>query len=335
MTLLAGCAAHIRELYATGKANRRVEQEMTRALESLVAAEIQSRQELLELHGSQREWSRLLEEEARDRGAAIQKLTTHFEQVEQSRTQLFRGYSHDLRNPLQVMRLGTGYLRHALESDDKAKQVIDELDWSVSQMNQLLTDLNRIAAQPTGAGQLTPQELATTDLTERIRRRVRALAHGRDIRTTVFATREAPPSIHIDPVLFDRVVDNLLTNAVKYTERGSIIVELDGEVGCLVLKISDTGRGIAQEDLDKTFTPGGSDEKGRAANSLGVGLSVVVQLLGQISGRLEVMSKPDVGTTFWIKLPVKLTPQPESAHTSTESYRNVFQRVVSIRRTAN
>jgi signal transduction histidine kinase len=103
----------------------------------------------------------------------------------------------------------------------------------------------------------------------------------------------------------DRVVDNLLTNAAKYTERGAVVVELDGAPGFLVLKVSDTGCGIEAEAMGRIFQPGGSPVDARRGDSFGVGLSVVIRLLEQIGGRLEVMSKPGEGTTFWIFLPLR------------------------------
>lgn len=329
LPLLLGFMSYTRESRSTEDANRVSEQQMTEALGKLVDQEAAARQELWELHRSQTEWSRLLEHESRDRAEALQNAMEHFQQIEQSRSEVFRGYSHDLRNPLQVMRLGTGFLKAApLGTDPKMKTVLDEIDWSVEQMSNLLTELNKVIQQPTGTGQLVPKSLSVNELTEKLRRRLRALAYGKDVNATVFSTREAPSRIMIDPVLFDRVLDNLMTNAIKYTERGSIIVELDGSPGLLVVKISDTGRGIAAEELQRTFTPGGSDSHRRAAHSLGVGLSVVVQLLAQVDGHLEVMSKPSQGTTFWVKLPVEAARPKVAA----EPFDRAFERVVSIRR---
>ena len=121
-----------------------------------------------------------------------------------------------------------------------------------------------------------------------------------------------PGEVEIDPLALDRIIDNMLTNAVKYTERGSIVVELDGTPGHLVIKVSDTGRGIAPDAVERIFQPGGSSQTSRRGDSFGIGLSVVVQLLEQIGGRLEVMSKPASGTTFWVHLPVERAPPAPS-----------------------
>jgi signal transduction histidine kinase len=169
----------------------------------------------------------------------------------------------------------------------------------------MLAELVTTASNQGAASNFRSQRLAIPDVAERLRRRLRALVHGRDIRTTVLGTPGAPDAIDIDPLLMDRIVDNLLTNAAKYTERGSIVVELDGVAGFLVLGVSDTGCGIDPDAMGRIFEPGGSSLDARRGDSFGVGLSVVTRLLEQIGGRLEVMSKPREGSTFWVYLPLR------------------------------
>jgi signal transduction histidine kinase len=181
---------------------------------------------------------------------------------------------------------------------------------------------------------MAPKRVETRGLTDALRRRLRALAYGSAVRTTVFATREVPDHLEIDPLALDRIVDNLLTNAVKYTDRGSIVLELDGIPGYLVMKLSDSGRGIDPNAVERIFEPGGSSPDSRRGDSFGVGLSVVVQLLDQIGGRLEVMSKPASGTTFWVYLPVTAisAASRDDVDRQKESTDETLRRVVRIRK---
>jgi signal transduction histidine kinase len=153
---------------------------------------------------------------------------------------------------------------------------------------------------------------------------------------STLASRETPARIETDLLLFDRVIDNLLTNAAKYTERGSIVIELDGKPGFLTVKVSDTGRGIEEEDIRKIFEPDGSAKEARAKYSHGVGLSVVVRLLSLIGGRLEVMSLPGMGTTFWAHFPVEISKAEEEVATTEERVRDddpdLLNKVVTIHR---
>jgi len=111
------------------------------------------------------------------------------------------------------------------------------------------------------------------------------------------------------------------------------MVEVTGEPGMLVLKVSDTGRGIEHDLVERVFLAEGSEPAERAASSHGLGLSIVVKLLDEIGGRLEVMSKVGTGTTFWLKLLVDSAPvatAPEKAAVFDEL--EMVGKVVTIRR---
>lgn len=334
LIVLGGMVGYAYELNRTNKDNLRVGNEINDAVRKLAAEEAEARLELLAMAQRQRDWSRVVEEEGRERSRMVQSMVDRIQSVQRDRERTLRGFSHDLRNPLTIFSAGISSLRDVESAlGDDGPQIIDDFESAVEQMTRLLNDLMAVATSQTGFVQLgTPESVPVHDLPERWRRRLRALTLGKDIRVSSFRTREAPESIEIDPIVLDRVIDNLLSNAAKYTERGSIIVEVDGTPGFLTVKISDTGRGIVAEKLSKTFEPGGSDVKTRAANSFGVGLSVVVQLLGQIGGKLDVMSKPSVGTTFWIHFPLVMKDQATPSERPRESYRETLNRVLTIRK---
>jgi signal transduction histidine kinase len=274
-----------------------------------------------------------VEEQATERTTTIRDMVQRIHTLNQKRESTLRGFSHDLRNPLAVIQAGVDYLKdHAGNLDEEGPELLRDLDDAVVSMKRMLAELMDVATQQKTFMQLVPTPIDVAQLTDRVRRRLRALVHGRDIRASVFSTREAPAEIVIDTLLVDRIVDNLLTNAAKYTERGSIVVELSGSPGFLVLKASDTGRGIEADEVERIFQAGGSDPRLRATDSYGVGLSVVLQLLDYIGGKLEVLSLPEKGTTFWVYLPERprsdLSPRPPAAIGSLD----LFSRVVKIRK---
>jgi signal transduction histidine kinase len=325
------------ELRRSGRVNLAMREDQNEALRQLAAEESEARRELLALGARQREWSDLLEEAAAERAASAQRMMAQIAHLQEAREVTLRGFSHDLRNPLSVLRTSIELLREGSEGVGVERdEFIRDLDAATAQMSRMLDELMKTATSSREIVELAPATMDVATIVDRLRRRLRALVHGRDIRVTVFRTREAPDALETDSLLFDRVVDNLLTNAAKYTERGSIIVEVDGSPGTMTLKVSDTGRGIRPEVLERTFEPGGSDAKTRADQSYGVGLSVVVQLLAQVGGRLEVMSKPGRGTTFWVHLPLRAQPRPSFAAPSEasaqERHRTLMNKVVTIRR---
>jgi signal transduction histidine kinase len=331
---LGGSIGFALEQTRTGRANLQVGEEQNRALRELAEEESEARRELLAFHHRQRDWTRVLEQETAEKSKAIQSVVDRMQRSQEERVREIRGFSHDLRSPLTALKSNVEFL-----ADNKTKlgpegtQIVGELEDAVDRMQRMLGELMQLAVAQ-AAPTLKPELIETGALTERLRRRLRAMVHGRDIRASVFRTRESPDSILADAHLLDRITDNLLTNAAKYTDRGSIVVEVDGSPGFLILKISDSGRGIDPEAIESVFHAGGSEVTSRTADSYGLGLSVVVQLLGQIGGRLEVMSKPKVGTTFWVYVPVKphtspslVPPQPESRDPD-----ELLRKVVKIRR---
>jgi signal transduction histidine kinase len=134
-------------------------------------------------------------------------------------------------------------------------------------------------------------------------------------------------------MMLERIVDNLLTNAAKYTDRGSIVVEVGGTPGFLLLKISDTGRGIGPERLEQVLRACGPDPDPPVGGSQGAGLSIVARLLDQLAGRLEIMSEPGEGTTVWMYVPCDAHPNAGSSVTehAPETIEHVLRRVVKIR----
>ncbi len=333
LTMAVGFGGYFLEIERNARINAGTREEVMEALRQLAADEAEARREILDLHQRQKDWSRILEENASEKTVTIQNIVDRVEGMQQARETTLRGFSHDLRNPLAVFKASTDYLRENVDDlGSEGPELIKDLDWSILTMKRMLAELMVVATSQQSFVPLVPQTMDVAQLVERVRRRLRALAQGRELRATAVATREAPAKVELDPLLFDRVIDNLLTNAVKYTERGNISVEADGKPGYLVIKVSDTGRGIDPDELERTFSPGGSDPRARAKDSYGVGLSVVMQLLDQVGGRLEVMSKPGMGTTFWVHFPLKgrASIRPSSPVLE-KSERALFSRVVRIR----
>jgi signal transduction histidine kinase len=296
---------------------------------------------VLALSQRQKEWTRVLEEQVAERTATMEAVVRKLQNIREDLQSNLRGVSHDLQNPLFAIRYLNEHMLVELRSPgpDLVPTLVDSLEEqarSAEKMIAMFQDLMRLVSADTPLLRLAPQIVETGPLLDQLRRRVRALVIGREIRVSTLASRETPSQIETDLLLFDRVIDNLLTNAAKYTERGSIVIELDGKPGFLTVKVSDTGRGIAEDDIRKIFEPGGSKKEARAKYSHGVGLSVVVRLLAQIGGRLEVMSLPGVGTTFWAHFPVEISKATKDVVPEDERVRDddpdMLAKVVTIHR---
>lgn len=348
LPILGGAIGYISELRRIGTLNVSFANDLHGVLRDLGQSEAETRTEIVGLHQRQREWIRLMEHQVTERTTTLERIVEGLDGLQQSRVSTIRGFSHDLRNPLFVVRGNTQFLRERFKDGDEGEALRD-METAAVQIEAMLSKLMEVATAETGFVKLVPKPVVIAPLAETFRRRLRALVHGRDIKVSVFCTREAPEEILIDPLVFDRVVDNLLTNAAKYTDRGSILLEISGtpgtarpamaandvpvDPGFLTLKLSDTGQGIAAAQVERIFRPRPAHEPAQRPNSYGIGLSSVVRLLAQIGGRLDVMSKADVGTTFWAHFPV-LPPEQKkgAAGLGEDNLESMITRVVTIRK---
>jgi signal transduction histidine kinase len=337
LPILCGLVGYVLELRRSNKANLAIGEEMNEALVGLAAEDADARREVLALNQRQKEWTRVLEEQVAERTASVEAVVRRLQNIREDLQTNLRGVSHDLQSPLFLIRaLNESMLEDTDGLSPELVENLKEQGKALVQMSAMFQDLMTLVRADAPLLRLAPQNVETEPLLDQLRRRVRALVIGREIRVSTLASRETPPRIETDLLLFDRVIDNLLTNAAKYTERGSIVIELDGKPGFLTVKVSDTGRGIEEDDIRKIFEPDGSAKEARAKYSHGVGLSVVVKLLAQIGGKLEVMSLPGMGTTFWAHFPVEISTAAKEVAQKDERVRDddhdSFNKVVTIRR---
>jgi signal transduction histidine kinase len=333
LPLLGAAVGYVRELRRAGKLNVEHAKGIGAAMRSLGEAEAETRTEIVALQQRQHDWSGRMEEQANDRSSTLVRVVQGLDRLQQSRVSSLRGFSHDLRNPLYVVRANTRVLRERFR-DGEEGEILRDMDVASSQIESMLGKLIDVATAEAGGVKLAPRPVLVAPLVDTLRRRLKALVHGRRIEVSVLCTRDAPGALLVDRLVFDRVVDNLLTNAAKYTERGSIRLEIGGTVpsrsddpGCLSLKLSDTGRGIPAAQMERIFRPRPADEL-KGPNSYGIGLSSAIRLLGQIGGRLEVTSQPGVGSTFAAYFP---TAPPEQKRTAADdNVESVISRVVRV-----
>jgi signal transduction histidine kinase len=305
--------------------------ETTHRVGKLVKENEDAVEEVIKLHQRQEAFNALLGERIDARTSTLEAMVKELESKGHESDAVLRRATHDMRNPLQIALLNAQILTEEPDKEiaDVGRVIFDSVVSVEAQMKRLLD----IARRDARAFELHHQSLDVARFSDRVRRSLQALVIARDIRTSVLRTREAPETIVTDVMLFDRVIDNLISNAVKYTERGSIVAEVGGTPGHLTFKVSDTGRGIGAERLETVFVGGQRDESPLLGESHGIGLASAVRLLDELGGRLEVMSKPGVGTTIWAHVPIE--PPERKAGLRKLDADEVLRRVVTIRSAAN
>lgn len=329
--LLVGLLLEQRRLVAD---HLRFADETNRQLEHLATAHGRAVDEVLALHQRERQWSEHREAAIEERSARLDRVVERLQDRPHAARDKLRNLSHDINNPLAVLLGAAGHLRrHRTPTPDDIDETAQTLETAVEQLSGLVRELASIVAEEP-AVPFEAQTIDVTELTDRLRRQLRATVVARDIRVTVFQTREAPRSIRTVVPMLERVVDNILTNAAKYTDRGSIVVEVGGTPGFLLIKVSDTGRGIGTDRLEQVLRRGGPDPNPPKGGSHGAGLGIVARLLDGLGGRLEIMSEPDQGTTLWVYIPSE-PPPPVTEHSDRahdgEPLAGVIERVIRVR----
>ena len=120
-----------------------------------------------------------------------------------------------------------------------------------------------------------------------------------------------PLTVRAHPPLFAQLVDNLLENACKYSEPGTeVVVRIWREAGSVVLGVQDHGRGLRAEELDRVFEPFFRGEEARRDGHAGVGLGLAVaqRIASAFGGKLDVLSEPEAGCFFTLRLPEARNP---------------------------
>jgi signal transduction histidine kinase len=224
-------------------------------------------------------------------------------EIDRAKTIFFSNVSHELRTPLTLM-LGP---LHELLNDKKAAPYRDVINMAYRNGIRLqklvngLLDFSRIEAgrfeaayYPTNLGNYT-MDLASN---------FRAAIEKAGIKFTVVTT-PTREKIYIDPGMWEKIVFNLLSNAFKFTFEGEIKVEVKEDAHNAYLIVSDTGTGIAQEDLSAIFTRFKRIEgaKSRSIEGSGIGLSLVYELVKLHDGTIDVQSQVNKGATFTVAIP--------------------------------
>jgi signal transduction histidine kinase/serine phosphatase RsbU (regulator of sigma subunit)/CheY-like chemotaxis protein len=263
---------------------------------------------------------------------AQQERVAQFAALDQAKTAFFTSVSHELRTPLTLV---LGPLEEALRSGALPTDVRDSLVMAHRNAERLLKQVNAvldIAGLESGqqAARLVPTDLAafTADLAGAFEPVSRAAG--------LHLTVDTPPlgrPVAVDRDMWEKIVLNLLSNAVKFTASGDIAVHLGESDGHVLLEVSDTGAGIAPEELPRLFerfhrvTGGWS----RSGGGTGIGLALVRELVHRLGGSVDVESEPGRGTTFSVSVPAGVADMyPQGDHEPSRPTSNVTSYVDEV-----
>jgi len=253
-----------------------------------------------------------LRQEISERSAAESRLREAKREAEQanlSKTKFLAAVSHDLLQPLNAARLFTSAL---LEQSfgPKAEGLVRSVSTSLDDVENLLGTLVDISKLD--AGVITPDVTAfdLRDLLNNIAREFRQMALAEGLRLDFVPSSAI---VHSDSQLLARILRNFLTNAIRYTEQGRIVLGCRRQANHVLLQVWDTGAGIPGDKLTEIFQEfkrirpmGGQGDKG-----LGLGLAIVDKIARMLGHEVSVSSEEGRGSVFSVRVPLgKLRPAP-------------------------
>jgi signal transduction histidine kinase len=214
--------------------------------------------------------------------------------------------SHDIRTPVQAIGLLAEMMRRTGEDPalaSRVPQMAQQLQGNAAAMVSMVSDLLDLARFDSGHMDLKEDTFVLDELVTAKCRELGALAQSKSL-SLVAQISSAPIWVRSDPGKVQRVLSNLIGNAIKFTALGGVTVSvgLDGS-GSAFVRVSDTGRGIEPEALQRIF-----DEYAQAGNAdgergWGLGLAISRRLAGALGARIDVESELGNGSTFTLALP--------------------------------
>lgn len=247
---------------------------------------------------------------------ALDQARTAAERADASKTRFLATMSHELRTPLNAI---IGFSEMIVQEDTlmidaaRRKEYAQLINDSGRHLLSVVNGILDMSKMESGNFEILPEPFAPRDALLNCCNllALKARENGIDL---VTRAPEDLPQITGDPRAFKQIVLNLVSNAIKFSERGGVVTVSSGVEGArMVLRVADTGVGIGPEDLkrigDPFFQAGKTYQ--RRHEGTGLGLSIVKSLVALHGGEMNVQSKIDQGTTVTIALPLTYAPAPQ------------------------
>ena len=228
-----------------------------------------------------------------------------------AKTQFFAAASHDLRQPLHAMGLFAEALRQRTR-DSEVAPLVNSINESVDALDGLFSELLDVTRIDSGGVEVHSRPFEMGDLLRKLRLDFEPMAFEKGLSLRL---RGAAHVVLADPVLVERIARNLVSNAIRYTEDGTVLVGCRRRAGKVLLQVWDSGAGIAPEQQARIFeefyqVPADNPSTAGQRKGLGLGLAIVRRLAELMAAPLTVRSWPGRGSVFSLELPAALGAAP-------------------------
>lgn len=240
---------------------------------------------------------------------ALEEEKKQTERLMKRREQLLLTISHDIKAPVSSI---LGYIQMMPHEAFRRYEELTSMDRSAHRLLQLVTSLLDYHKLESGQADLKMQPTCVGQLLQESADGFRPLVQKKGL--ALVLDNEVPMSLWVntDASRFRQIVDNLLSNAVKYTQQGCVRLKSSwqAEQQDLTISVVDTGCGMKPADLDRIFTPFTRVEGSEGQEGSGLGLSIIVELVKLLGGKMEVESKLGSGSRFTVSFPCQPCCKP-------------------------
>ena len=228
--------------------------------------------------------------------------------------------SHEVRTPLNAI-IGLSEILHHTDLDEAQKDYVETINSGAKSLIVLLNDMLDITKIEAGRVDIDPQPANTRRIHQNIIAMFELEAKDRGLKLDVKIDKLVPDTIRIDKGRYKQIINNLISNALKNTSKGGVLVEVTYErdviskgMGMLIVKVVDSGVGIPENQLTRIFNA--YEQIGRPNQGVGLGLAICQQLSELMMGKITCKSKVGVGSTFKLSLPIEQLNDDQQSNAS-------------------
>jgi signal transduction histidine kinase/DNA-binding NarL/FixJ family response regulator len=264
-----------------------------------------------------------LEETVQRRTTELRLARDAAEAANQAKSRFLANMSHELRTPLNAILGFSQMLNLDPQLNADQRETLAIINHSGEYLLKLINDVLEMAKIEAGRIQLQIAHFDLDDLVGDVLELMQIRCEEKSLDLLFEKTTAFPRYVKGDAARLRQILLNLMSNAIKFTERGGITVRMggaDGQDRRLLIEVEDTGQGIRHEDIQRVFDPFVQLSEDAGQRGTGLGLSITRQFVELMDGRISVDSKLGRGSIFRVELPLKpvaedntLSPTPKSA----------------------
>ncbi|HSV71039.1 MAG TPA: response regulator [Methylibium sp.] len=258
------------------------------------------------------------EAELQEASRAAQALALRAEAASQAKSRFMANMSHEIHTPINGI-LGMTELLMGTPLDGRQQRYAQAAYRCGEELFDIIQDILDYSRMDTGTLALAPVDFEPRGVVEDVLELLAARAHERGLELTLREGPGLPERAHGDALRLRQVLHNLVANAIKFTERGEVVVDLrwaaepaPGGGGWIEFAVADTGIGIDAQTLAELFTPftQASGGMARRYGGAGLGLAIARQLAALMGGSIEACSEPGRGSVFTLRIPLQPPLEP-------------------------